>query len=111
MPSQLAYLAGVFDGEGSFGMWSKGKKKGRDWLLYYDGSYNPDIEPISYYSPDLMMYYKSYMTLRLRCNYWVTNRISFYFDIRNLTNHSDMSRSIIEPALGKQIKVGLDLEI
>jgi len=88
-----------------------GKKKGRDWLLYYDGSYNPDIEPISYYSPDLMMYYKSYMTLRLRCNYWVTNRVSFYFDIRNLTNHSDMSRSIIEPALGKQVKGGLDLEI
>jgi hypothetical protein len=24
---QIAYLAGVFDGEGSFGIWSKGKKK------------------------------------------------------------------------------------
>ena len=31
MPSQLAYLAGVFDGEGSFGMWSKGKKKVREF--------------------------------------------------------------------------------
>ena len=29
--SELAYLAGVFDGEGSFGNWSKGKNKGRDF--------------------------------------------------------------------------------
>ena len=31
MSSQLAYLAGVFDGEGSFGMWSKGKNKCREF--------------------------------------------------------------------------------
>tara|TARA_R110002020_G_scaffold166990_2_gene355172 strand:+ start:328 stop:648 length:321 start_codon:yes stop_codon:yes gene_type:complete len=31
MPTQLAYLAGVFDGEGSFGMWSKGKNKCREF--------------------------------------------------------------------------------
>ena len=25
-----------------------GEKKGRDWLLYYDGFYNPDVNPVSY---------------------------------------------------------------
>ena len=29
--SELAYLAGVFDGEGSFGNWSKGKDKAREF--------------------------------------------------------------------------------
>ena len=32
-----------------------GKKKGRDWLLYYDGLYNPDVSPFSYYSKDLLL--------------------------------------------------------
>jgi len=31
--TELAYLAGVFDGEGSFGMWSRGKKKTKDFRL------------------------------------------------------------------------------
>ena len=31
--------------------------------------------------------------------------------IRNLTGHSDISRSITAPALGRQIIIGLDLEI
>jgi hypothetical protein len=29
--SELAYLAGIFDGEGSFGNWSKGKDKSREF--------------------------------------------------------------------------------
>ena len=29
--SELAYLAGVFDGEGSFGNWSKGKDKSKEF--------------------------------------------------------------------------------
>ena len=29
--SELAYLAGVFDGEGSFGNWSKGKDKCKEF--------------------------------------------------------------------------------
>ena len=88
-----------------------GKKKGRDWLLYYDGFYNPDIPTISYYSEDLLTTYDPFTTLRLRCNYWVTNKISFFFDIRNLTEHSDISRSITAPALGRQVMMGLDLEL
>jgi len=30
---ELAYLSGVFDGEGSMGMWSKGKDKGSGFRL------------------------------------------------------------------------------
>jgi len=32
-------------------------------------------------------------------------------DIRNLTGHSDISRSITAPALGRQVTIGLDLEL
>ena len=87
-----------------------GKKKGRDWLLYYDGFYNPDISPISYYSKDLLKNYDPFTSIRLRLNYWLTNKVSAYIDIRNLTDHSDISRSIIEPALGRQVIVGFDTE-
>ena len=34
---KLIYLAGLFDGEGSFGFWSKGKNRGRifgGWLFF-----------------------------------------------------------------------------
>ncbi|MFL3013134.1 MAG: TonB-dependent receptor plug domain-containing protein [Candidatus Neomarinimicrobiota bacterium] len=88
-----------------------GKKKGRDWLLYYDGFYNPDIPPISYYSKDLLKNYDPFTSVRLRLNYWLTNKVSAYIDIRNLTDHSDISRSIIEPALGRQVIVGFDTEL
>ena len=88
-----------------------GKKKGRDWLLYYDGLYNPDIEMVNYYSKDLIKYYKGYATIRLRANYWLTNTISGYVDIENLTRHEDISSNITTPALGRQIIFGLDLEI
>ena len=88
-----------------------GKKKGRDWLLYYDGFYNPDIPPISYYSQDLVKIYDPFTSIRLRLNYWLTNKVSAYIDIRNLTDHSDISRSIIEPALGRQVITGFDLEL
>ena len=88
-----------------------GKKKGRDWLLYYDGLYNPDIEMVNYYSKDLIKYYKGYATIRLRANYWLTNTISGYVDIKNLTRHEDISSNITTPALGRQIIFGLDLEI
>jgi len=47
----------------------------------------------------------------LRCNYWVTNKVSIFMDIRNLTGHSDISKSITAPALGRQVTIGLDLEI
>ena len=33
MLDELAYLSGVFDGEGSFGNWSKGKDKRREFRL------------------------------------------------------------------------------
>ena len=33
MLDELAYLSGVFDGEGSFGMWSKGKDKCKEFRL------------------------------------------------------------------------------
>ena len=85
-----------------------GKKKGRDWLLYYDGLYNPDVSPFSYYSKDLLMHYKPFNSVRLRFNYWVTTKSSVFLDIRNLTEHTDISRSIIEPALGKQVMMGVD---
>jgi len=88
-----------------------GKKKGRDWLLYYDGFYNPDIPTASYYSKDLIKVYDPYTLIRLRFNYWVTNKVSVFMDIRNLNDYSDISRSITEPALGRQMKIGLDLSI
>jgi hypothetical protein len=37
--------------------------------------------------------------------------VSAYVDVRNLTNHSDISRSITEPALGRQMIVGIDFEL
>jgi outer membrane receptor protein involved in Fe transport len=94
-----------------------GKKKGRDWLLYYDGFYNPEIPMTSppgvdwYYSKDLIKVYDPFTSIRLRFNYWVTNKVSVFMDIRNLTGHSDISRSITAPALGRQVTIGLDLEI
>ena len=36
--TELAYLAGVFDGEGSMGMWSKGKDKGPAFRLQIEMS-------------------------------------------------------------------------
>mgnify|MGYP001159545810 FL=1 len=87
-----------------------GEKKGRDWLLYYDGLYNPDITPYTYYSKDLIKNYKPYFLVRLRCNYWVTTNANFYLDIRNLTEHKDISRGITQPALGRQVTLGIDLE-
>ena len=87
-----------------------GEKKGRDWLLYYDGFYNPDVDPFSYYSKDVLINYKPYVTVRLRGNYWFTNNLAAYIDIRNLTEHEDISRSITQPALGRQMVFGLDLE-
>ena len=53
----------------------------------------------------------SYYNARLRLNYWLTKEVSTYIDIRNLNNHTDISRSITEPALGRQIILGLDLDI
>ena len=88
-----------------------GKKIGRDWLLYYDGLYNPNVEPYTYYSNDLLMDYDTYTMLRVRFNYWLTNKASVFIDIRNLTDYTDISRSITEPALGKQVIMGFDLEI
>ena len=88
-----------------------GKRKGRNWLLYYDGLYNPDIQPVTYYSREILMDYDSYYNARLRLNYSITNNVSFYLDIRNLNNHTDISRSITEPALGRQIIIGTDLDI
>jgi outer membrane receptor for ferrienterochelin and colicin len=88
-----------------------GKKKGRDWLLYYDGFYNPDIPTISYYSRDLIKVYDPFTSIRLRFNYLVTKKVSVFMDIRNLTGHSDISRSITAPALGRQVTIGLDLEL
>ena len=35
---ELAYLSGVFDGEGSMGMWSKGKDKGTNFRLQVEMS-------------------------------------------------------------------------
>jgi|13_taG_2_1085334.scaffolds.fasta_scaffold16916_3 hypothetical protein len=35
---ELAYLSGVFDGEGSMGMWSKGKDKGSGFRLQVEMS-------------------------------------------------------------------------
>ena len=35
---ELAYLSGVFDGEGSMGMWSKGKDKGFGFRLQVEMS-------------------------------------------------------------------------
>ncbi|MEA1877497.1 MAG: TonB-dependent receptor [Bacteroidota bacterium] len=87
-----------------------GKKKGRDWLMQYDGFYNPDVDPVSYYSKDLIVQYEPYVTVRLRGNYWLTNKVAFYFDIRNLTEHKDMSSAITQPSLGRQIILGFDLE-
>ena len=88
-----------------------GRKKGRDWLLYYDGFYNPDVPPISYYSQDLVKIYDPFTSIRLRLNYWLTDKVSTFVDIRNLTDHSDISRSITEPALGRQVIIGFDLEL
>ena len=88
-----------------------GKRKGRNWLLYYDGLYNPDIQQVTYYSSEILMDYDSYYNARLRLNYSLTNNVSFYLDIRNLNNHTDISRSITEPALGRQIIIGTDLDI
>jgi|GEM_PF-658460 len=88
-----------------------GKKKGRDWLLYYDGLYDPDTDPFTYYSKDFLIDYKPYTTVRLRFSYWLSNKYSAFLDIRNLTEHKDISRSITEPALGKQVIIGLDLEL
>ena len=66
---------------------------------------------VNYYSKDLIKYYKGYATIRLRANYWLTNTISGYVDIKNLTRHEDISSNITTPALGRQIIFGLDLEI
>ena len=88
-----------------------GERKGRNWLLYYDGLYNPDIQQVTYYSSEILMNYDSYYNARLRLNYSLTNNVSFYLDIRNLNNHTDISRSITEPALGRQIIIGTDLDI
>ena len=41
-----------------------GKKVGRDWLIYYDGLYNPDVEPYTYYSADLLMDYDAHTMLK-----------------------------------------------
>ena len=95
----------------SFDLSYIGKRKGRDWLKYYDGLYNPDIQPYTYYSSEILMDYDSYYSARLRFNYWVTGQTSVYVDIKNLNNHTDISRSITEPALGRQIIFGLDLDI
>ena len=57
------------------------------------------------------MDYDYYYNARLRFNYWVTGQTSLYVDIKNLNNHTDISRSITEPALGRQIILGLDLDI
>lgn len=88
-----------------------GEKKGRDWLLQYDGFYNPEVEPLSYYSKDLLVTYEPYVTVRLRGNYWITDNVSVYLDIRNLTDHEDLSRGITQPALGRQVILGFDLEL
>jgi len=76
----------------------------------YDGFYNPNVDPFSYYSKDVLINYKPYVTVRLRGNYWFTNNLAAYLDIRNLTEHEDISRGITQPALGRQMVFGLDLE-
>jgi outer membrane receptor protein involved in Fe transport len=88
-----------------------GERKGRDWLLYYDGFYNPEVEFFSSYRSEILMDYDPYYNARLRLNYSLTNNVSFYLDIRNLNNHTDISRSITEPALGRQIIIGTDLDL
>ena len=95
----------------SFDLSYIGKRKGRDWLMYYDGLYNPDIQPFTYYSSEILMDYDSFYNARFRLNYWLTKEVSTYIDIRNLNNHTDISRSITEPALGRQIIFGFDLDL
>jgi outer membrane receptor protein involved in Fe transport len=98
-------------GSMSFDISYIGKRKGRDWLLYYDGFYNPEVEFFSSYRSEILMDYDPYYNARLRLNYSLTNNVSFYLDIRNLNNHTDISRSITEPALGRQIIIGTDLDL
>jgi len=88
-----------------------GEKKGRDWLLQYDGFYNPEVEAFSYYSEDLLVTYDPFITVRLRANYWLTNNMSIYLDVRNLTEHEDLSAGITQPALGRQVILGFDIEL
>ena len=57
------------------------------------------------------MDYDSYYNARFRLNYWLTKEVSTYIDIRNLNNHTDISRSITEPALGRQIIIGFELDL
>ena len=47
----------------------------------------------------------------LRCLFGLIALISIFIALRNLTDYTDISRSITEPALGKQFTMGLDLEI
>ena len=53
-----------------------GRKKD-DWLLYYDGFYNPEIPPISYYSKDLIKMYDPFVSLRLEAT--IGLQIKFLF--------------------------------
>ena len=59
MSTQLAYLAGVFDGEGSFGNWSKGKNKRKEFRASIEMS---DSDVILKF---LTYFQKGTLTLRL----------------------------------------------
>ena len=88
-----------------------GKMLVDNYIRLYDGFYNPDIPRLSPDDPENLTWKEGFFKLRLRFNYWVTNSISLFLDIDNLTNYQKAAYNEITPSLGRVTKIGMDLQL
>ena len=82
-----------------------------NYLRLYDGYYNPDIPRLDRDDPENLKWKDDFFKLRLRANYWVTNYLSIFLDIVNLTDYQKGGYNEITPAIGRVTKFGLDIQL
>ncbi len=88
-----------------------GKMLVDNYLRLYDGFYNPDIPRLDPKDPENLKWKDAFFKLRLRANYWITNYLSVFLDINNLTNYQKGAFNEITPSIGRVTKLGLDIQL
>ncbi len=88
-----------------------GKMLVDNYIRLYDGYYNPDIPRLDRDDPENLKWKDGFFKLRLRCNYWITNSLSVFLDIDNLTNYQKAAYNEITPSLGRITKIGMDIQL
>ncbi len=93
------------------GLTYRGKMLAVNQLRQYDGIFNPDIDRITPADKEYITEMEGFFKLRFRANYWITDYLSLFMDVNNLTDYQKSSISELVPTLGRVSKVGLDIQL